>query len=104
MQIRPLGGVKEVGRSCFLVEVGERDLLVDCGIKQSHRTEYPALKSVGPGQIDAVFLTHAHVDHIGALPVLEARGLLADDAPILATRPTDALTTVMLWDSFKLGS
>lgn len=102
MQIRPLGGVKEVGRSCFLVEAGPQEVLVDCGIKQSVRTEYPALDGINTGQIDAVFLTHAHVDHIGALPVLEARGLLADDAPILATRPTDALATIMLWDSLKL--
>lgn len=102
MQVRPRGGVKEVGRSCLHVSAGSHNLLIDCGIKQSHVTEYPDFSGLSPGQVDAVFLTHAHIDHIGGLPLLAARDLLADDAPIIATRPTDALATIMLWDSFKL--
>ena len=102
MQVRPRGGVGEVGRSCLHVEAGPHDVLVDCGIKQSHVTEYPDFSGLDTGEVDAVFCTHAHVDHIGALPVAEARGLLAEDAPVIATRPTDALAAVMLWDSLKL--
>lgn len=102
MQVRPRGGVKEVGRSCLHVTAGSHDFLIDCGLKQSAVTEYPDFSKLSPGQIDAVFLTHAHVDHIGGLPLLSACDLMADNAPIIATRPTDALTTTMLWDSFKL--
>jgi Cft2 family RNA processing exonuclease len=102
MQIVPRGGVREVGRSCFEIDVGDRTYLVDCGIKQGYQTEYPLFRGLGPGEVDAVFLTHAHVDHIGALPVAEQRGLLADDAPIIATRPTDALAHILLHDSLKI--
>ncbi|MGN8216332.1 MBL fold metallo-hydrolase [Halococcus salifodinae] len=102
MQILPRGGVREVGRSCFEIDVGDRTYLVDCGIKQGYKTEYPLFRGLGPGEVDAVFLTHAHVDHIGALPVAEQRGLLADDAPIIATRPTNALAHILLHDSLKI--
>ena len=96
------GGTDEIGRSCIQVSVGEMDLLVDCGLKQAASTVYPDLTGISQGQIDAVLLTHAHIDHIGALPVLEARDLLAGSAPILTTHPTDALATIMLWDAYQL--
>ena len=102
LQITPRGGAREVGRSCCHVETAEHDYLVDCGLKQSHVTEYPDFGGIDPGQIDAVFLTHAHVDHIGALPIVESRGLLAEDAPIITTRPTSAIAHILLHDSLKI--
>lgn len=102
MKITPRGGTREVGRSCYQVDAGDRTYLVDCGIKQGVTTEYPRLHGLGAGAIDAVLITHAHIDHIGALPVAEHRGVLADDAPIIMTRPTDALATILLNDSLKI--
>jgi predicted metal-dependent RNase len=102
MNITPRGGAQEVGRSCYQVDAGDRTYLVDCGIKQSMKAEYPDFQGLDSGAIDAVFVTHAHIDHIGALPVAERRGLLADDAPIITTRPTDALATILLSDSLKI--
>lgn len=102
MDLIPRGGAREVGRSCYHLTTEKRDYLIDCGLKQSHPTSYPDFTGLAPGQIDAVFLTHAHIDHTGALPLCEARGLLADEAPIIATRPTNALAHILLWDSFKL--
>jgi len=102
IQILPRGGAREVGRSCYQVDVGHRTYLVDCGIKQGYKTQYPLFRGLKPGAVDAVFLTHAHVDHIGALPVAEQRGLLADDAPIITTCPTNALAHVLLHDSLKI--
>ena len=64
----PRGGAEEVGRSCYHLQVDDHDYLVDCGLKQSAPPEYPILRGVDPGQIDAVFITHAHIDHIGGLP------------------------------------
>jgi predicted metal-dependent RNase len=91
-----------VGRSCYHVQTSDYEYLVDCGLKQSHITEYPDFRGVDRGQIDAVFLTHAHVDHIGALPIIESRGLLTEDAPIITTRPTSAIAHILLHDSLKI--
>lgn len=101
-EITPRGGVEEVGRSCYHVQAGDRDYLVDCGLKQSHTAEFPNFRGLEPGQIDAVFITHAHIDHIGGLPVAEQRGLFADDASIIMTRPTNALATILLHDSLQI--
>jgi predicted metal-dependent RNase len=101
-RITPRGGAREVGRSCYHLQTAEYDYLVDCGLKQSHITEYPDFGGIDHGQIDAVFLTHAHVDHIGALPIVESRGLLAKDAPVITTRPTSAIAHILLHDSLKI--
>ncbi|WP_135666710.1 MBL fold metallo-hydrolase [Halorhabdus rudnickae] len=101
-EITPRGGADEVGRSCYHVQADDRDYFVDCGIKQAQTAEFPTFRGIGPGQIDGVFITHAHIDHIGALPVAEKRGLLADDASIVMTRPTNALTGILLHDSLQI--
>ena len=102
LRVTPRGGDREVGRSCYHVQTTEYDYLVDCGLKQSHVTEYPDFSGIDRSQIDTVFLTHAHVDHIGALPIVESRGLLAEDAPIITTRPTSAIAHILLHDSLKI--
>lgn len=102
MTVIPRGGAREVGRSCYHIATPELNLLVDCGLKQGDGGQFPDLRGIHHGQIDAVFLTHAHIDHSGGLPVLEHRGLLADDAPIITTRPTTALAHTLLHDSIKI--
>lgn len=101
-EITPRSGVEEVGRSCYHVQAGDRDYLVDCGLKQSYTAEFPTFRGIEPGQIDAVFITHAHIDHIGGLPVAEQRGLFADDAAIVMTRPMNALASILLHDSLQI--
>lgn len=98
----PRGGTREVGRSCYHVQTPDVDILVDCGLKQGPGGQFPDLRGINPGQIDAVILTHAHIDHSGGLPVIENRGLLADDAPVITTRPTTALCHTLLHDSIKI--
>lgn len=98
----PRGGAEEVGRSCYHLQVDDHDYLVDCGLKQSAPPEYPILRGVDPGQIDAVFITHAHIDHIGGLPIAEHQDLLADDTSIFMTRPTNALASILLHDSLQI--
>jgi putative mRNA 3-end processing factor len=94
------GGAKEVGRSCIEISSGTKRLLLDCGLKLSPEgTEYP----VGfdyVENIDAVFISHAHLDHTGALPLLDHKGM---DCPIFATKATKALTRILLKDAFKIG-
>jgi len=77
MHIEFHGAAREVTGSCFLLEVGGRRLLVDCGLVQGapadearNRDPFP----FNPQQLDAVVLTHAHLDHCGRLPLLIKAG------------------------------
>src|SRR6476469_8487823 len=77
MQLRFLGANATVTGSRTLVEVGHRRLLVDCGLFQgfkSLRLKNWAPAPVPAREIDAVVLTHAHLDHSGYLPRLVAQG------------------------------
>lgn len=100
--ITPRGGAREVGRSCYQVDTEYATYLVDCGLNQGTGDQFPDHRGLDPEAIDAVFLTHAHIDHCGGLPVFEARGFLTDDAPIVATPPTIGLATLLLRDSLKI--
>src|SRR6056297_2800427 len=68
----PRGGVQEVGRSCYQLETRFGTYLVDAGLNQGDGGQFPDFRGIDEGQIDAVFLTHAHIDHVGALPVIES--------------------------------
>ncbi|MBI5398762.1 MBL fold metallo-hydrolase [Candidatus Woesearchaeota archaeon] len=94
------GAAREVGRSCIELQSKQSRFLLDCGIKLTESgTEYP----VGLERADAiraVFLSHAHLDHTGALPLFDHRGM---KCPIIATPTTKALTRLLLEDAFKIG-
>ncbi|TKX72387.1 MBL fold metallo-hydrolase [Halorubrum sp. GN11GM_10-3_MGM] len=100
--VTPRGGDREVGRSCYQVDTQHGRYLVDCGLSQGTSDKFPDLRGLQPQSIDAVFLTHAHVDHCGGLPVLENRNLLADNAPVVTTPPTASIASLMLEDSLKI--
>lgn len=102
--IIPRGGANQIGRSCFHVQTPSVDVLVDAGLNQSDGGDFPDFRGIEEEQIDAVFLTHAHVDHSGALPVLEAENLFASDGRVICTRPTAAIAHQLLHDSLKIHS
>jgi len=102
MAVTPRGGAREVGRSCYQVDTEWATYLVDCGLNQGAGGQFPDFRGLEPNDVDAVFLTHAHIDHCGGLPVLENRGLLAEDAPILCTPPTAQIAQTLLEDSLKI--
>ncbi|MEM3525803.1 MAG: MBL fold metallo-hydrolase [Candidatus Jordarchaeaceae archaeon] len=102
MEVSFLGGVCEVGRSCVLLKSDDTRILLDCGIKQGERTAYPLLEGI-EGGVDAVVLTHAHIDHSGALPLLFSLGKCSPDFfGIFCTPPTVALSHVLLRDCWRL--
>ena len=94
-----LGGATAIGASCTLVRVGGTTLLVDCGVRYSGSSALPDLSALAETTVDAVLLTHAHMDHSGGLPVVTeaCRG-----APVLATPPTIDLVGILLQDALRL--
>ena len=100
--IQCLGAARTVTGSKFLVETAGRRLLVDCGLYQGLkdlRLRNWEKLPVDPARIDAVALTHAHIDHIGYLPRLVKDGF---GGPITATRGTEDLARILLPDSGHL--
>ena len=96
MKIQFIGATHEVTGSCTLLEVGGRYYLVDCGMEQGTDVFQNIPMPVAANQIEAVFLTHAHIDHSGMLPKLCKDGF---SGQIYATEATCNLCDIMLRDS-----
>ena len=100
-----LGGAGEVGGSCLLVSAADRYILIDCGIRVNQQgtdalPDLARLKETAP-TLDAIFLSHAHADHVGSLPLAHQD---FPQAPIYATLPTQRLSSVMLNDAVRIQS
>ena len=70
MKLSFLGAARQVTGSCYLVEVGGKKVLVDCGMEQGPQIYEQQSFKVNPSDVYCVFLTHAHIDHSGLLPLL----------------------------------
>lgn len=100
MNITILGGGNEVGASCIYIEIAGKKILIDAGMRMHSDNPLPALGLLEEiGSLDLILVTHAHADHIGALPIVHA---LYPDCPIYATPPTVDLMNIMMRDSYKL--
>ena len=99
MKIHFLGATRTTTGSMYLLEVNGQRLLLECGLFQGHREETTQRNCsfpFDPRQIDAVVLSHAHIDHAGNLPNLAKQGY---DGPIHCTDATRDLCGIMLMDS-----
>ena len=96
MKLIFLGATHEVTGSCSLLEVCGKRILIDCGMEQGIDTFENCQLPVLPSELDAVLLTHAHIDHSGKIPALVAQGF---SGPIYATEATCRLCHIMLRDS-----
>ena len=94
-----MGAAKEVGRSAFLVNVDSTRILMDYGILLKREPIFPM--HVRPKDVDAVVITHAHLDHSGFVPSL----FLSDSASVqaLGTPPTFDLSRLLIEDMIKIS-
>jgi metallo-beta-lactamase family protein len=102
LNLIPLGGAGTVTGSKFLLQSGRTRVLIDCGLFQGlknlrlrNRAPFP----IAPSRIQAVVLTHAHLDHSGYLPVFVREGF---EGPIYVTAPTRDLLPILLADAGRL--
>jgi metallo-beta-lactamase family protein len=99
VQIEFAGAAREVTGSCHILRIGEKTVLLDCGMFQGRRSETREKNLALPcpvEEIDAIVLSHAHIDHSGRLPLLTRHGYTG---PIYCTAATRDLSAVMLADS-----
>ena len=96
MKLTFLGAAHEVTGSCTLLEVCGKQILIDCGMEQGADIYENCDLPIAPGELDAICLTHAHIDHSGKLPAMVAAGY---KGPIFATKATHKLCDIMLRDS-----
>jgi Cft2 family RNA processing exonuclease len=102
MELTFLGGAAEVGASCTLLQVAGHRILIDGGIRPAAREGQPRLPDLtllDQAPPEALLITHAHIDHTGALPLIAS---LYPNIPIFATESTRVLTELLLRDSVRI--
>jgi len=99
LKVSVLGAAKEVGRSAFLVNANGTSILMDYGVLLKREPIFPM--HVRPREVDAVVITHAHLDHSGFVPSL----FLSDSASVqaLGTSPTFDLSQLLMEDMIKIS-
>jgi uncharacterized protein len=98
-----LGGFAEIGRSCMLLETRESKIILDCGLNVSAKDPLAAIPrfdiaGISMEDVDAVVLSHAHLDHTGFLPALFKYGY---SGPVYCTEPTLLLTSMLQRDYLR---
>ena len=105
VRVVALGGFREVGRSCSMLHTQDSKILIDCGVdvsSQDNGSPYIHLPEVLPLEtVDAVVITHAHLDHSGLMPLLYKYGF---DGPVYCTPPTRDLMTLLQMDYIKVAA
>ena len=96
MKLTFYGAAREVTGSCYHLEANGHRLLIDCGMQQGQDVKNNQNFPFDPQDIDALILTHAHIDHSGRIPLLAKLGF---DGPVYTTRATSELIGIMLADS-----
>lgn len=106
VRITVLGGVQEVGRSAFLIQTRESNALLDCGINPGSSKPFKAFPRLDAPEfeldsLDAVIISHAHLDHCGLVPFLYKYGY---DGPVYCSAPTSNLMTLLQLDYLDVAS
>jgi len=98
LEIKFLGGAREVGRAAISVKTEKTQILLDYGVMLDHTPGFPM--HVPPKEVDAVVMTHSHLDHSGAVPIFHIRGW----KPVFGTRLTFNLANILIKDFIHLSS
>ncbi len=105
VRLTSLGGCREVGRSCFLLSTPESKVMIDCGVNvgsDDNMTPYLYVPEMQPFKdLDAVVLTHAHLDHQGLVPLLYKYGY---EGPVYCTPPTRDMTVLLQLDYIDVAA
>lgn len=108
IKITPLGAGQDVGRSCILLSMGGKNIMLDCGMHMGYNDErrFPDFSYIVPegpitSQIDCVIISHFHLDHCGALPYMSE--MVGYTGPIYMTHPTKAIAPILLEDMRKVA-
>jgi KH/beta-lactamase-domain protein len=106
VRLTALGGFREVGRSSILVQTRESNVLLDCGINPGSTTPPNSFPRLDMPQfdldaLDAVVISHAHLDHCGFLPFLFKYGY---DGPVYCSAPTSSLMTLLQMDFLDVAN
>nr|CAB3233543.1 integrator complex subunit 11-like [Phallusia mammillata] len=108
IKIVPLGAGQDVGRSCIIVSLGGKNIMLDCGMHMGFNDErrFPYFGYITGGMstltehIDCVIISHFHLDHCGALPYMSE--MVGFEGPIYMTHPTKAICPILLEDYRKI--
>ncbi len=98
LEIKFLGGAREVGRAAVSVKTQKTQILLDYGVMLNHTPGFPM--HVSPKEVDAVVMTHSHLDHSGAIPIFHIR----DPKPVYGTRLNFNLANLLIKDFVHLAS
>lgn len=97
VKIKFLGGAKEVGRIAIAVKTEKSQILLDYGVLFGREPGFPM--HVPPKEVDAVILTHAHLDHSGTIPIFQ----IQEKKPVYGTQPTFGITELLISDFIHLS-
>lgn len=96
-EVKFLGGTLEVGRSAIAIKSGETQLLVDYGVMLARTPGFPM--HIAPKDVDGIVISHAHLDHSGAVPIFYIR----NNIPLYGTHPTLDLSSLLISDFIHLS-
>ena len=99
VRLTVLGGGRQVGRSCFLLQTPNSKILLDCGLdvasQGNDKFPYLDVPEFNLNQLDAIIISHAHLDHVGLLPYLYKMGY---KGPVYMTAPTRDIAALLALD------
>ena len=98
LQIKFLGGTREVGRNAISVKTKKTQVLLDYGVMLNHKPGFPM--HTPPKDVDAIILTHSHLDHSGAIPIFYIHG----KKPLYTNKLTSELNELLISDFIHLSS
>ncbi|XP_070207597.1 integrator complex subunit 11-like [Littorina saxatilis] len=108
IRVTPLGAGQDVGRSCILVSMGGRNIMLDCGMHMGFNDErrfpdfsYITRDGTLTEHLDCVIISHFHLDHCGALPYMTE--MIGYNGPLYMTHPTKAICPILLEDFRKIA-